>query len=71
MAFIPKTDGGLRPIALLGALVRIHGRLRRPVAKQWERERDRPYWWASAGKSCDRAVWQQQARAEWVHMMGA
>eukprot|EP00959_Pyramimonas_sp_CCMP1952_P404097 8467493-Pyramimonas_sp.AAC.1 len=48
----------------------MHGRLRRGIAKAWEASHDRDYWWASSGKSCDRAVWQQQARAEWVQMMG-
>eukprot|EP00959_Pyramimonas_sp_CCMP1952_P138815 2905559-Pyramimonas_sp.AAC.1 len=56
LTFIPKREGGVRPIALLAALVRVHGRLRRPM---WEATHTRGYWWASAGKSCDRAVWQQ------------
>eukprot|EP00959_Pyramimonas_sp_CCMP1952_P398409 8348017-Pyramimonas_sp.AAC.1 len=55
LAFIPKREGGVRPIALLAALVRVHGRLRRPMAAAWEAARDRGYWRASAGKSCDRA----------------
>eukprot|EP00959_Pyramimonas_sp_CCMP1952_P124184 2596797-Pyramimonas_sp.AAC.1 len=52
-------------------MVRIHGRLRRGIAKQWEMAHDRPYWWASPGNNCDGAVWQQRARAEWVQMMRA
>eukprot|EP00959_Pyramimonas_sp_CCMP1952_P114643 2396849-Pyramimonas_sp.AAC.1 len=63
LAFVPKADGGLRPIALPAAVVRIHGGLRRGIAKDWGMAHDRPYWWASPSKSCDRAVWQQQARA--------
>ena len=48
----------------------IHGGIRRPLAKKWEAERDGPFWRASAGKSCDRAVRQQQVRTEWVPVMG-
>ena len=33
MAFVPKTDGGLRPMAPPGAPARVHGRPRRPLAK--------------------------------------
>ena len=36
LASIPNTDGGLRPIALLAAVVRAHGRLRRPIMAVWE-----------------------------------
>jgi hypothetical protein len=68
LAFVPKREGGVRPIALLAALVRVHGRLRRPIATVWEATHNRGYWWAPAGKSCDRAVWQQLVWSEWVSM---
>eukprot|EP00959_Pyramimonas_sp_CCMP1952_P167161 3493662-Pyramimonas_sp.AAC.1 len=38
--------------------------------QQWEKDSDRPHWWACPGRSCDRAVWQQQARSEWIAMVG-
>eukprot|EP00959_Pyramimonas_sp_CCMP1952_P037307 780464-Pyramimonas_sp.AAC.1 len=69
MALIPKADGGLRPSVLFAAVIRAHGRLRRPLMQKWENDNDRPYWWACSGRACGKALWQQQTRSEWVAMM--
>eukprot|EP00959_Pyramimonas_sp_CCMP1952_P260183 5440005-Pyramimonas_sp.AAC.1 len=54
LAFISKREGGARPIALLAAPARVHGRLRRDVAAAWERARPGASWRACAGKACER-----------------
>eukprot|EP00959_Pyramimonas_sp_CCMP1952_P293230 6132901-Pyramimonas_sp.AAC.1 len=54
VAFIPKADGGLRPIALLAAVVRVHGRLRRPTMQQWEKGPGRPYLYAQGAHVTER-----------------
>ena len=66
LVFLAKRTGGLRPIALINLIARVQARLRRPIACQWEHDHDREYWWASKGKSCQRAVWQQSAWSEWA-----
>eukprot|EP00959_Pyramimonas_sp_CCMP1952_P048647 1016013-Pyramimonas_sp.AAC.1 len=53
----------------LAAVIRVHGRLRRPIMQQWEKASDRPHWWACSGRSRDRAAWQQLTRSEWIAMM--
>ncbi len=57
VGFLQKRLGGVRPIALIMVLARVQARLRRGIAKEWEDRNARPYWWASAGRSCERAVW--------------
>ena len=43
LVFIPKREGGVRPIALLAAIVRVQGRLRRPIAAEREQRNHRYY----------------------------
>ena len=66
IVFLAKRTGGVRPIALIYLVARVQARLRRPLAVEWERRNDRPFWWAVRGRSCERAVWQQSARSEWA-----
>ena len=53
--FLDKPDGGVRPICLTCAFLRIWSRLRQPVAKQWEAEHSAEFFWGSGTKSCERA----------------
>ncbi len=64
IALLPKPDGGRRPIGLFPLLPRIWMRLRRDVARHWERLHDRPYLYAGVGKGANVAAWKQAARAE-------
>ena len=64
MALIPKTDGGRRPIGLFPTLVRIWMRVRLPVAQEWQRAHERPYFYAGPTKGASVAAWKQAARAE-------
>ena len=41
VCLIPKAAGGVRPIALLASFLRVWARVRRPIARQWEKEHDR------------------------------
>ena len=51
---IPKASGGDRLIGLLPAWMRLYGRIRRPLAKEWELRHRRGYFWDVAGRSaCD------------------
>ena len=60
----------MRPIALLNTLVRIQGRLRRPLAARWEDANPREYFWAGRGRGSDKCVWMQAAWAEWASARG-
>eukprot|EP00959_Pyramimonas_sp_CCMP1952_P016926 359031-Pyramimonas_sp.AAC.1 len=40
MVFIPKSDGGVRQIALIPLFMRIWSRLRQPICALWEAEHD-------------------------------
>ena len=66
VVFLAKRTGGWRPIALLCALVRFQGRLRRVLARRWESQHDRAFFWAGQGKACDRLVWHQSLLSEWA-----
>eukprot|EP00959_Pyramimonas_sp_CCMP1952_P138609 2901146-Pyramimonas_sp.AAC.1 len=61
VAMIEKPDGGHRPIGLLSAFVRVMSRMLRRAAVSWERDHQREYFYGSAGRSCERAVWEQSA----------
>ena len=64
VALLPKPDGGHRPIGLFPTLVRIWARLRKELSRQWERDHERPYFFAGAGKPATVAAWSMAARAE-------
>ena len=61
-----ETFRRVRPIALIHVLARVQARIRRPLAVSWERVNHRSYFWACAGRSRERAVWQQTVLSEWV-----
>ncbi len=69
IALLPKPDGGRRPIGLFPWMPRIWMRLRREVAREWERIHDRSYLYAGVGKGADVAAWKQAARAELAHTL--
>ena len=64
IALLPKPDGGRRPIGLFPLLPRVWMRVRRDVAREWERLHERPYLYAGVGKGANVAAWKQAARAE-------
>ena len=64
IALLPKPDGGRRPIGLFPSLVRLWMRIRLPVAQAWQRDHERPYFYAGPAKGADVAAWKQAARAE-------
>ena len=68
--FLQKRLGGLRPIALIALVARVQARLRRSVLVSWEKANDRAFFWASKGKACNRAVWQQSVWSEWATVQG-
>ena len=61
---LPKTDGGLRPIGLFPAVVRVWMRCRRPTIKQWRKANGRDYRYGGEGKGAQRAGWLHAAHAE-------
>eukprot|EP00959_Pyramimonas_sp_CCMP1952_P348372 7297529-Pyramimonas_sp.AAC.1 len=48
IALLSKPAGGFRPIGVFCSWHRVWGRLRRPHALDWERQRPRRYWAAGA-----------------------
>lgn len=67
---LDKPDGGHRLIALITGLVRLHGRIRRPMVRAWERAHDRSYFWAKAGRSAPSSAYIQQLKAEIARAKG-
>ena len=61
---IGKPKGGFRPILLCPGIVRVWQRLRRPLAYDFLRESERPYWGTGPGRSTELIVWRQAAAAE-------
>eukprot|EP00973_Karenia_brevis_P085485 11862009-Karenia_brevis.AAC.1 len=64
LVFIPKPDGGRRPIGLLTGLMRLWGKVRREYARAWEEENARPYFWAGRGRPAADSAHQQALKAE-------
>ena len=56
MCLIPKAGGGVRPIGLYPALVRIWERVRAPLMRAWYLQAARAYDWACVGGSADKAT---------------
>ena len=67
---LPKPTGGERPIGLLPTIYRVWCRCRRPVAAEWERMRDRKYFWAASQRSSEQAVHCQGVRQEHARSQG-
>ena len=70
LVFIPKPDGGKRPIGLLTGVMRLWGKTRRPFGKQWEEQNARPYFWAGHGRPASDSAHQQALRAEVARARG-
>ncbi len=64
ICLLPKPDGGRRPIGLLPGIIRLWMRARLNVARSWQTEHDRPYFYAGPGRGASAAAWRQAARAE-------
>ena len=64
--FIAKAAGGVRPIGLLFAIVRIQCKLRRIEAKMWEARNTEGIFWATQARDVERCVWEQAAWSEWA-----
>eukprot|EP00959_Pyramimonas_sp_CCMP1952_P398207 8343114-Pyramimonas_sp.AAC.1 len=63
MVFIPTSDGGVRPIALIPLLMRIWSRLRQPICALWEAEHDCRFVWGKADRGCEKVGWLHNACA--------
>jgi len=71
VVLIPKPTGGTRPIGLFPSLLRVLGRWgRRKFSLPWELANPRSYSFGEAGRSCETAVWIQEASAELATMQG-
>eukprot|EP00959_Pyramimonas_sp_CCMP1952_P389141 8153528-Pyramimonas_sp.AAC.1 len=57
IVFIPKLDGGIRPIALVPLLLRVWSRVRQPICAQWESAHNFHFFWGREGKGCEKAGW--------------
>ena len=66
MFLIPNLGGGLRPIWLLGGVVRVWEKLRKPYLDAWESEFRRHYNWSAAGRSAQRCVFEQAIADEYA-----
>ena len=67
---IPKKAGGRRPIGLMTGLLRLWGRARRCLVRDWEAANVREWSWATAGRPCERAVWMHALWDEWGKTRG-
>ena len=70
LVMLGKPEGGHRLIGLLTGVVRLWGRARREVAREWERAHDRDYFWAKSGSSAPESGYVQQLRAEIARAKG-
>ena len=66
IVFIAKASGGVRPIGLLFAVVRVQCRLRRIEAQLWEASNSEGFFWATRARGVERCVWEQAAWSEWA-----
>eukprot|EP00973_Karenia_brevis_P063854 8876358-Karenia_brevis.AAC.1 len=64
ICLLPKPDGGRRPIGLLPSVIRLWMRIRLDIARAWEVENSRPYFYAGRMKGAEVAAWKQAARGE-------
>lgn len=70
IVFIPKADGGVRPIGLLPTWLRFWERTRRGQAKDWEKKTDKGYWAGSTGKSAEHTAWEHNKLCEYAEAAG-
>ena len=64
--FIAKAAGGVRPIGLLFAIMRVQCKLRRIEAKMWEATNTEGFFWGTQARGVERCVWEQAAWSEWA-----
>ncbi len=60
---IPKADGGLRPIALFRTVVRVVGRVRAQLARDWALARRSPVFNIGGGRRIGDSTWREQMRS--------
>jgi len=65
-----KPDGGLRPIGQYCAFYRCWGRARRPVARKWESENDRPFFATGTNRGAADPIWRYSVRAQAKKALG-
>eukprot|EP00959_Pyramimonas_sp_CCMP1952_P387424 8119196-Pyramimonas_sp.AAC.1 len=70
LPLLEKPKGGLRPILLLAAPVRVWQLLRRPEIDDFMTRSHRSCWSFGAGQSSEAAVWQQCMLAEKAQSLG-
>ena len=61
---LPKPKGGLRPICMCAASVRLWERACRVELQCWRAQWGRPYWAFTEGRGVELTVWRQQVRTE-------
>ena len=64
IALLAKPKGGFRPIALLPAITRLHGKARKDDVDLWEANNTRSYLACSKGRGAADAVWKHAINAE-------
>jgi hypothetical protein len=70
IVMLAKPDGGLRPIGLFPALVRIWMRARITISRAWEAANAMPCLFGGAGMGAQRAAWVAAFRAEAAAVSG-
>ena len=71
VAFLPKPQGGVRPIVLFCGLYRLWARARLPVVRTWELEHcSRDYWWGGVGRSAEHCMWWHAVLDEYADCSG-
>ena len=70
MAGIPKASGGCRLIGILPTLLRLWGRIRRPISDAWEASTPHDMFWGGRGKSTTDAAFDSMLRAECMTFRG-
>ena len=64
ICFIPKSDGGLRPIGLLPSLIRFRMRIHLTALRAWQAAHERPYFYVGPSRGAVAASGKQAAWAE-------
>jgi hypothetical protein len=64
LTLIPKPASGFRPIGNFCAIYRAHGKVRRPLAQEWEFKNARSFFAAGPFEGAQDVVWRQAVRAE-------
>ena len=61
VVFLPKPDGGARPIGLLPGLARLWGKIRRRHMREWEDNHQRALFAAGRDATAEEAAWRHAA----------